>query len=271
LKKRALVYSLIFIKFNEVLKNEYFSTLNRKKGGIEMKIMGIGFNKKIKLILLMTCLFCILLPPVQTLAKTWIDEFDLSKRTLSATGKATYFILEPGFQIILESKRTRMTITVLNETKIIGGITTRVVEEREEKRDELIEISRNFLAIDQDTGDIFYFGEEVDDYKKGKVVKHSGAWVAYEGDARPGLLIPGKPEVGMRYYQEIAPKVAMDRAEVLSISKTYKTSAGEFENCLKTKETSKISFGREYKYYAPGIGIIKDGRMKLVRYGFVEI
>jgi len=40
-------------------------------------------------------------------------------------------------------------------------------------------------------------------------------------DSRNGLL-------GSRYYQEIAPGVAMDRAEVLSITDTLATPAGYF-------------------------------------------
>ena len=44
---------------------------------------------------------------------------------------------------------------------------------------------------------------------------HKGAWLADKNDkngAKAGLMMPGKPKVGMKYYQEIAPGVAMDRA-----------------------------------------------------------
>jgi hypothetical protein len=32
-------------------------------------------------------------------------------------------------------------------------------------------------------------------------------------------------------------------------------------------ETSPLEGGREYKIYAPGIGLIKDGGLRLVKYG----
>ena len=71
-----------------------------------------------------------------------------------------------------------------------------------------------------------------------------------------------------RYYQEIAPGDAMDRAEIVSVSETVKTPAGEFKNCLKVEETTPLEPGNiGYKYYAPGIGIIQDGKLKLVKYG----
>ena len=56
----------------------------------------------------------------------------------------------------------------------------------------------------------------MDNYKDGKVISHESAWRAGTGGARFGLMIPAKPSVGQAFYQEIAPKVAMDRVEVIS-------------------------------------------------------
>ena len=84
------------------------------------------------------------------------------------------------------------------------------------------------------------------------------------------MIMSGSPKVGMKYYQELAPRVAMDRAEVLSVSDTYKTPAGEFTNCLVTRESSKIDAAVEQKTYAPGIGLIQDQGMKLVRFAYVR-
>ena len=201
----------------------------------------------------------------------WREEFNISERNLTHTGKSKYFILEPGFQLILESETKHLTITVLDETKEINGIGTRVVEERELKNGELFEVSRNFFAIDHETGDVFYFGEDVDYYKDGKIVNHAGAWLAYENGARPGMLMPGNPELGMKFYQELSPGKAMDRAEVISISETYKTPAGEFRNCLITHESSKMKPKKiEEKVFAPGIGLLNDGKMRLISYGYIK-
>lgn len=201
----------------------------------------------------------------------WQANFQLDQRTLSPTGESTYFILRPGFQTTLESSSEKVVTTVLDETRDFNGITTRVVEEREEKNGAVIEISRNFFAIDQNTGDVFYFGEEVDDYNQGTIISHSGAWLAYENGNQPGLIMPGKPEVGMKYYQEVAPGVAMDRAEIVALSETYTTTAGEFKDCVITKESSKLKPNAiEHKTYAPGIGLIQDQAMTLTAYGYVD-
>lgn len=68
-----------------------------------------------------------------------------------------------------------MVITVLNETKIVNGTVTRVVEERETENGELVEVSRNYFAVSNPSNDICYFGEDVDDYERGKIIRHEGA------------------------------------------------------------------------------------------------
>jgi len=204
-------------------------------------------------------------------ADAWTQEFNIEKRTLSDVGENLYFVLKPGFQLVLEGEDTRLINTVLDETKQIGAITTRVVEEREEEDGELVEISRNYFAICEETGDVFYFGEDVDIYKDGEIVSHSGAWLAGEGDSKPGMMIPGVPILGAKYYQEIAPGVALDRAEIVSLSDTLKTPAGTFVNCLRTEETSGLDpDAKEYKTYAPGIGLIQDEDLLLTKYGYVS-
>ena len=185
------------------------------------------------------------------------------------TGRNQFFILEPGYQLTLESKTGKLVITVLNETRKIGNVETRIVEENESENGKTIEISRNFFAFCKQTGSIYYFGEEVDIYKNGKIDNHEGAWTA-EGNNRAGVAMPGLALLGARYYQEIAPGVAMDRAEIISLSETKTTQAGTFTNCLKTQETTPLEPGKEYKLYAPGIGLIQDEDMLLTKYGFVK-
>jgi hypothetical protein len=63
----------------------------------------------------------------------------------------------------------------------------------------------------------------------------------------------------------------MDRAEIVNLDERVGVPAGNFKNCLKVEETTPLEpRNKEYKYYAPGIGIIQDGSLKLVRYGQSE-
>jgi hypothetical protein len=194
--------------------------------------------------------------------------------TFSTTGRNTFFILEPGYQLTLEGvdgkDSMRLVITVLTEIKKIGTVETRVVEENESVNGKTTEISRNYFAFCKENSSIYYFGEEVNIYKNGKIVSHDGAWTA-TGNNKPGVLMPGLILSGARYYQEMAPGIAMDRAEIISINEKATTPAGSFTDVLKTEETTPLEpKSKDYKLYAPGIGLIKDGGLLLVKYGFIK-
>jgi hypothetical protein len=80
--------------------------------------------------------------------------------------------------------------------------------------------------------------------------------------------MPGVPLVGGRYYQELAPKVAMDRARIVGVEGTVATAAGSFARVLRVEESTPLEPGTlELKLYAPGVGLVQDGSLKLVRYG----
>jgi hypothetical protein len=195
--------------------------------------------------------------------------------TFSSTGRNPFFILEPNYQLVLAggdaSEAAEVIITVLNETRQVNGTETRVIEERESIDGELVEISRNFFAICEETNSVFYFGEEVDDYDNGNIISHEGAWLAGEDANRAGVIMPGTILLGARYYQEIAPNVALDRAEIIDTGEVIQTLSGDFSDTLITRETTPLEPDvAELKYYAAGIGLIQEEDLMLQRYGFIE-
>lgn len=196
----------------------------------------------------------------------WLSAFPVDKKALSASGANPYFVLTPGLRLYYEHGKNTLTTTVLNETKLIDGVETRAVEDREMKNGQLVELTRDYYAIDRDTNDVYYFGEDVDVYKNGKLVGHEGAWLSGVKGARFGMMMPGAIKVGQKFYQEQAPGVAMDRAEVVSVGETVTTPAGTFKNCVHVRETSALEKGMaDHKWYAPGVGMVKDGEFVLVR------
>jgi len=197
--------------------------------------------------------------------------FNVDKARFASRGSNPHFILEPGYTLVLADGNERLVITVLDETRIVDGVETRIVEERESKNGKLVEISRNFFAFNTADRSVYYFGEEVDIYKNGKIVDHEGAWESGKNGARFGLAMPGEAKLRARYYQEVAPGVAMDRAEITGLHETLKTPAGTFKDCLKVAETTPLEKGtKEYKLYAPGIGLIQDASLLLVEYGYLK-
>jgi hypothetical protein len=188
----------------------------------------------------------------------------VNKAEFTDTGKNPYFFLWPGYKLRLQHGKDMLVVSVLEETKVVDGVKTRVVEERETKDGQLVEVSRNYFAISRVTGDVYYFGEDVDIYKNGKVSSHDGSWLAGVNGAQFGLMMPGRPGVGDRYHHEVAPGVAMDRAEVVSLSEDFTTPRAAYERCLRVRETSGLEKGSADKLYAPDVGLIKDGALVLV-------
>jgi len=211
-------------------------------------------------------------------------QFPLDECTFSNTGRNLYFSIRPGDWLLLkgdeDGETVRVLISVLNETKTIRfkdeegeplSVNARVVEEREWKDGELVEVSRNYYARCEETNDIYYFGEAVDIYEDGEVVSHEGAWLAGrdtgEGKARPGLIMPGSFLLGARYAQEQAAPVALDRAEHVSMGLTVETPAGTFEECVQITETSPLEPGAEsIKLYCAEVGLVADGVTRLIRF-----
>ncbi|MCX6907303.1 MAG: hypothetical protein NTY01_04590 [Verrucomicrobia bacterium] len=196
--------------------------------------------------------------------RPWCDVFSVDKAELADTGKNPYFLLWPGYKLRLQHGKDTLVVSVLDETKLVDGVKTRVIEERETKDGKLVEVSRNYFAISRVTGDVYYFGEDVDIYKKGKISNHDGSWMAGVNGARFGLMMPGWPGVGDRYCQEVAPGVAMDRAEIISLKEDFTTPRTTYERCLRVRETNALKKGSEDKLYAPDVGLIKDGALVLV-------
>ena len=208
------------------------------------------------------------LTPMHQGVTSWTQDYALDRDDLRSTGRNPFFVLEPGYQLVLEHGDEQLLVTVLGDTRVVDGVTTRVVEERESKAGRLVEVSRNYFAISGRTNSVYYFGEDVDMYRDGRIVSHEGAWLAGVEGARAGLMMPGLPLVGARYYQELAPGVAMDRARIVRLDDAVATPGGSFRQVLRIEESTPLEPRQaEPKLYAPGIGLVRDGSLVLVRHG----
>jgi hypothetical protein len=165
--------------------------------------------------------------------------------------------------------RTRVVSRVLNKTRRVAGVRVAIVDVREFEDGELVEHTRDFYAQDR-KGRVWYFGERVDDIENGKVVAHEGQWFAGKNGAKPGLFMPAKPTVGKVFEQERAPGVAEDRSKVVAVGRNVTTAAGQFDDCIKTRDYAPLDKRTEFKFYCAGVGLVRekpaDGRLDLVRY-----
>ena len=169
-----------------------------------------------------------------------------------------------------ETIELRVETRVLQRTARVAGAPVAVVDVNEYEDGELVEHTLDYYAERRD-GSVLYMGERVDDYEGGKVVGHKGAWLAGRNGARPGLFMPARPRVGDAFEQERAPGVAEDRSTVVAAGLDVRTPAGRFSNCVKTRDFAPLDKVTEFKFYCPGVGLVREqgpdgGRLELVRY-----
>ena len=195
-------------------------------------------------------------------------EFPIDRCELMTVGTNPYFPLIPGtvsyFSGEEDGELVELRLSVLDETRTVAGVETRVVEELEMVDGELAEISLNYYAMCKDTHDVYYFGEDVENFEDGAVVDTEGSWRAGEVGALPGLIMPGLPIPGARYYQEVAPGVALDRGEIEAVDDAYFTDADVFIDVVRILDTSALDPAEEStKRFAPGVGLIQDDDLEL--------
>jgi hypothetical protein len=178
-----------------------------------------------------------------------------------------FFPLTVGSHWLLRGREEgvsiQLDITVLDETQDVGGVTTRVVEEREVQDGELVEVSRNFFAEARD-GTVCYFGEDVDIYENGEIVSHEGAWRADAPGNRPGIIMPEDPRPGMTFQIEGAPGVAEDEGTI-ERSGRVRVPAGSFRETIRVREFNPLDGGISVKVFAEDVGVLIDGPVRLVR------
>jgi hypothetical protein len=184
-----------------------------------------------------------------------------------------YFTLKSGKKFVYRNSAgtERIEIVVTRETRKIMGVATVVVRATEWKNGVLKEDTRDWYAQDKD-GNVWYFGEAVDNYANGKLSNHAGSWEAGVDGAKPGIIMLARPKVGETYRQEYYKGRAEDMGTIVALDKKITTPAGTFDKCLQIRDWSKIEWAREHKYYCPAVGFLVleestwpfGGKMELV-------
>ncbi|MBL8134522.1 MAG: hypothetical protein JNL42_21865 [Anaerolineae bacterium] len=175
-----------------------------------------------------------------------------------------YLPLKPGSRWVYEGTLLDGTVEhneveVLSETRLIQGVTTTVVRDTVVVDGVIVEATLDFYAQDED-GNVWYFGEEVQNYVNGVFENTGGSWMAGADGAEPGLVMFAVPSahVGETFQQEYYPGEAEDRGVLLSVTGSAEVPAGAFEALVLTYDFTPLDpEAHEIKYYAEGVGAIK--------------
>ena len=177
-----------------------------------------------------------------------------------------FFPLTPGTKTVYEATTDNglehTEVTVLNETKVVMGVTCVVVRDTVSVDGVVTEDTYDWYAQD-DEGNVWYMGEDTKEYDNGEVVSTAGSWEAGIDGAMPGIVMLADPQVGLSYRQEYYKGEAEDMAQVVSLNESAVVQYGSFQNLLMTSEWSPLDPGLvEHKYYAEGIGVVLELTVK---------
>ena len=154
----------------------------------------------------------------------------------------------------------RIEFTVTDLTKEIDGIRTVVGWIEDFTDGQLTEKEIAFYAQDN-SGNVWYFGEHPEDYENGQFVE-APTWIAGFQDAKPGIVMMAKPQVGMpNIYQGWGPEVGWsDYARVEQMGQETCVPVDCFTDVLVNAEANLDEVGAfQLKYFARGIGEVRIG------------
>src|SRR5918997_3186225 len=178
--------------------------------------------------------------------------------------------LTPGTQLVLEGSAIvdeegrqprREVTTVTDLSKVIDGVRTLVISDRDYTAGQLSEPELAFFAQDN-AGNVWLVGEYPEEYEDGEFDK-APAWISGQKGARAGITMPAEPQLGAPdYAQGYAPPPVDfdDRARVYKVGQKTCVPVDCYENVLVTEEFNPSEPGAyQLKYYAPGVGNIRVG------------
>jgi hypothetical protein len=177
-----------------------------------------------------------------------------------------YFPLKPGTTFVYEGRfqgaTERDEMAVTHDTRRVMGVKCLVASDRVTEDGGLIEQTYDWYAQD-DKGNVWYFGEDVTEYKNGKVTGHEGSWESGVDGAEPGIAMPADPKSGQTYRQEYSKGVAEDKARVVRLDGSARVPYGSFGHVLVTEEFTPLEPNVvERQYYVAGVGDIIEATVK---------
>lgn len=163
-----------------------------------------------------------------------------------------YVSLPVGKETIYVSKTEegieRLEILIPGWTYTIMGVETLAYWNRLYVDDVLSEDTRDYLAQNKQTGDVWYFGEHVDNYEDGKLENHDGTWFAGQGTAKPGIWMIAGPKVGDEFVHEFKGRNDYNITRIVGVHESVTVPAGTYTDCVKTF-ASAVPEGSTAHYY----------------------
>lgn len=188
-------------------------------------------------------------------------EFSVANFIQGAAIDNPYFPLVPGttmeFLVTNGIRTAENTVEVTHDTKTIGGVKCVMVHDTVSESGAVIEDTYDWYAQAKD-GSVWYFGEDTSEFKSGGQIDTKVSWEAGVHGAHLGIVMPGVAKPGEPYRQEYVAGKAEDIGQVVALGESVTVPSGTYADVVQTKEWSTLESGSEKKWYAPGVGVVRE-------------
>ncbi len=155
----------------------------------------------------------------------------------------------------VDGKPFRTEVTLLPETRIVEWqgqqVEVLVSQYVAYLGGRIEEVAYDFYAQD-DNGAVWYFGEDVFNFKDGVIANTHGTWIAGK-DGPAAMIMPADPQVGDVYRPENIPGFVFEEVTVKSVDQTLEGPLGPVEGGLVIEEVH-MDNSTEGKTFGPGYG-----------------
>jgi hypothetical protein len=173
-----------------------------------------------------------------------------------------WFPLKPGTRWTYREtdaagQASEVTVTATPATRrIADGVRARVVRDTVRTHGVVVEDTFDWYAQDAE-GNVWYLGENTAEFDHGRLASREGSFEAGVDGALPGIIMPARPEAGLKYRQEYYRGHAEDNGEVLGLHRHATVPLAAYSGLLETKDTNSLEpTAVEHKFFAVGIGAV---------------
>ena len=155
----------------------------------------------------------------------------------------------------VDGKPFRTEVTLLPNTRIIEWegqrVETLVSQYNAFLGGSIEEVAYDYYA-QADDGSVWYFGEDVFDFRDGALISTEGTWLAGR-DGPAAMIMPADPHVGDVYRPENAPGFVFEQVTVRSADRTLDGPLGPIQGGMLVDELHADG-KTEQKLFVPGYG-----------------
>jgi hypothetical protein len=192
---------------------------------------------------------------VDLASPTFSDPTNVSNPLFPVSKQASVLLLGR-----VDGQPFRTEVTLLHETRIVEWqgqrVETLVSQYVAYLGGRLHEVAYDFYAQD-DSGAVWYFGEDVFNFTDGVIADTHGTWIAGK-DGPAAMIMPADPQVGDVYRPENIPGFVFEEVTVKSVGRTLAGPLGPVDGGLLIEELH-MDGSKEGKTFGPGYGELLTG------------